>query len=231
MGTYDHYATPVEPGTWDVPAAGTTKFTWEYDDGRDRLLVALPEGQGQAVGRDQAHRLVAGGRPEQPARAAATSSTRSSARDSGTCSNDGEREELAPAPGRLAVQPVPARRAGRDDLRGPHRRDGAGPRLEVLRRHADDGRGAPRRDVRPVPAGQGRAGLPDQPAPAALLDGRADRPPLGHAVPRHAGAHRGSRARRVRRAARHGAPTRWPSRSSPTSCRTRRGTSRSAGWR
>ena len=38
MATYDHYTTPVPPGTWDVPAAGATRFSWEYDDGRSRLL-------------------------------------------------------------------------------------------------------------------------------------------------------------------------------------------------
>jgi hypothetical protein len=43
--TYDHYATPVEPGTWDVPAAGTTKFSWEYDDGRGRLLDLYQRGK------------------------------------------------------------------------------------------------------------------------------------------------------------------------------------------
>ena len=45
MSTYDHYATPVEPGTWDVPAAGTTKFSWEYDDGRGRLLDLYQRGK------------------------------------------------------------------------------------------------------------------------------------------------------------------------------------------
>ena len=45
MSTYDHYATPVEPGTWDVPAAGTTKFSWEYDDGRSRLLDLYQRGK------------------------------------------------------------------------------------------------------------------------------------------------------------------------------------------
>ncbi|HUY47693.1 MAG TPA: ferritin-like domain-containing protein [Streptosporangiaceae bacterium] len=45
MSTYDHYATPVEPGTWDVPAAGTTKFSWEYDGGRGRLLDLYQRGK------------------------------------------------------------------------------------------------------------------------------------------------------------------------------------------
>ena len=45
MSTYDHYATPVEPGTWDVPAAGATRFTWEYDEGRQRLLDLYQRGK------------------------------------------------------------------------------------------------------------------------------------------------------------------------------------------
>ena len=45
MATYDHYATPVPPGTWDVPAAGATRFSWEYDDGRSRLLDLYQRGK------------------------------------------------------------------------------------------------------------------------------------------------------------------------------------------
>ncbi len=45
MSTYDRYATPVESGTWDVPAAGATRFSWEYDDGRSRLLDLYQRGK------------------------------------------------------------------------------------------------------------------------------------------------------------------------------------------
>ncbi len=45
MSTYDRYTSPVEPGTWDVPAAGAARFTWEYDDGRDRLLALYQKGK------------------------------------------------------------------------------------------------------------------------------------------------------------------------------------------
>src|ERR1700728_4324002 len=45
VSTYDHYTTPVPPGTWDVPAAGHTRFSWEYDDGRDRLLSLYQRGK------------------------------------------------------------------------------------------------------------------------------------------------------------------------------------------
>ena len=45
MSTYDHYATPVEPGTWDVPSTGAARFSWEYDDGRSRLLDLYQRGK------------------------------------------------------------------------------------------------------------------------------------------------------------------------------------------
>ena len=45
MGTYDHYATPVPPGTWDVPASGAARFSWEYDEGRSRLLDLYQRGK------------------------------------------------------------------------------------------------------------------------------------------------------------------------------------------
>src|SRR5689334_15244562 len=39
------YTTPVPPGTWDVPAAGAARFSWEYDDGRQRLLDLYQRGK------------------------------------------------------------------------------------------------------------------------------------------------------------------------------------------
>jgi hypothetical protein len=45
MSTYDHYTTPVEPGTWDIPAAGAVRFNWEYDNGRTRLLDLYQRGK------------------------------------------------------------------------------------------------------------------------------------------------------------------------------------------
>jgi P-aminobenzoate N-oxygenase AurF len=45
VSTYDHYATPVAAGTWDVPAAGATRFSWEYDAGRSRLLDLYQRGK------------------------------------------------------------------------------------------------------------------------------------------------------------------------------------------
>jgi P-aminobenzoate N-oxygenase AurF len=45
VSTYDLYTTPVANGTWDVPAAGAARFSWEYDDGRQRLLDLYQRGK------------------------------------------------------------------------------------------------------------------------------------------------------------------------------------------
>jgi hypothetical protein len=46
MSTADRYAVPVDTTTtWDVPAAGAARFTWEYDEGRDRLLSLYQKGK------------------------------------------------------------------------------------------------------------------------------------------------------------------------------------------
>ena len=45
MTGYDRYAVAPEPGTWDVPATGAIRFTWDYDDGRDRLLALYQKGK------------------------------------------------------------------------------------------------------------------------------------------------------------------------------------------
>jgi len=39
MSSRDKYARPVDvTTTWDVPVHAQSKFTWEYDEGRERLL-------------------------------------------------------------------------------------------------------------------------------------------------------------------------------------------------
>ncbi|MFF4399340.1 ferritin-like domain-containing protein [Streptomyces sp. NPDC001480] len=45
MPTYDLYA--MDPGDphWQVPASGSARFSWEYDDGRDRLLALYQKGK------------------------------------------------------------------------------------------------------------------------------------------------------------------------------------------
>ena len=45
MSTYDLYTSPVPRDTWDVPAAGAARFSWEYDDGRQRLLDLYQRGK------------------------------------------------------------------------------------------------------------------------------------------------------------------------------------------
>jgi para-aminobenzoate N-oxygenase AurF len=45
VSSYDRYSTPVPTDTWNVPMAGDARFTWEYDDGRDRLLALYQKGK------------------------------------------------------------------------------------------------------------------------------------------------------------------------------------------
>ncbi|WP_018655803.1 ferritin-like domain-containing protein [Actinomadura flavalba] len=45
MSTHDLYTSPVAASTWDVPLAGDARFTWEYDDGRDKLLALYQKGK------------------------------------------------------------------------------------------------------------------------------------------------------------------------------------------
>ncbi|MFB4315915.1 ferritin-like domain-containing protein [Actinomadura sp. 21ATH] len=45
MSSYDLYSTPVSTDTWNVSMSGDTRFTWEYDGGRDRLLSLYQKGK------------------------------------------------------------------------------------------------------------------------------------------------------------------------------------------
>ena len=46
MSTYDHYATPgAGPAPGTCPPPGATRFSWEYDDGRGRLLGLYERGK------------------------------------------------------------------------------------------------------------------------------------------------------------------------------------------
>jgi hypothetical protein len=45
VSTYDHYVTEVKSGTWDVPMTGFTRFNWDYDSGRSRLLDLYQRGK------------------------------------------------------------------------------------------------------------------------------------------------------------------------------------------
>jgi hypothetical protein len=45
LSTYDLYTSPVPWDTWDVTAAGAARFSWEYDDGRQRLLDLYQRGK------------------------------------------------------------------------------------------------------------------------------------------------------------------------------------------
>ncbi|MFI7406552.1 ferritin-like domain-containing protein [Streptomyces sp. NPDC049541] len=45
MPTYDLYAMDSGDPLWQVPATGAARFSWEYDDGRDRLLALYQKGK------------------------------------------------------------------------------------------------------------------------------------------------------------------------------------------
>ncbi|NRQ39634.1 ferritin-like domain-containing protein [Nonomuraea sp. NN258] len=45
MSTHDLYTIPAELSTWNVEMAGQSRFTWEYDDGRDRMLALYQKGK------------------------------------------------------------------------------------------------------------------------------------------------------------------------------------------
>ena len=45
MSTYDKYTSPVERENWTVPMVGDSRFTWEYDDGRKKLLALYQKGK------------------------------------------------------------------------------------------------------------------------------------------------------------------------------------------
>ncbi|MEU6428937.1 ferritin-like domain-containing protein [Microbispora sp. NPDC046973] len=45
MSTHELYTIPAELSTWDVEMTGAARFTWEYDDGRDRMLALYQRGK------------------------------------------------------------------------------------------------------------------------------------------------------------------------------------------
>ena len=55
MSTHELYTIPAEHATWDVTMQGASRFTWEYDDGRDNLLSLYQKGKDKQW--DQVHRI------------------------------------------------------------------------------------------------------------------------------------------------------------------------------
>jgi hypothetical protein len=45
MTTYDRYVAEIPRDTWSVPVSGDARFTWEYDEGRARLLALYQKGK------------------------------------------------------------------------------------------------------------------------------------------------------------------------------------------
>ena len=55
MSTHELYTVPAETATWDAEMHGAARFTWEYGDGRDRLLSLYQKGKDKQW--DQVHRI------------------------------------------------------------------------------------------------------------------------------------------------------------------------------
>ncbi|SCK11719.1 P-aminobenzoate N-oxygenase AurF [Streptomyces sp. WMMB 714] len=45
MSTHDLYVRSPGAEDWEVPASGSARFSWDYDDGRDRLLALYQKGK------------------------------------------------------------------------------------------------------------------------------------------------------------------------------------------
>ncbi|TYB68897.1 ferritin-like domain-containing protein [Nonomuraea sp. PA05] len=45
MSTHELYTIPAGLSTWNVEMSGASRFTWEYDDGRDRMLALYQKGK------------------------------------------------------------------------------------------------------------------------------------------------------------------------------------------
>ncbi|MFC8790089.1 ferritin-like domain-containing protein [Streptomyces cinereoruber] len=45
MSTHDLCTNAPDGAVWDVPASGAARFSWDYDDGRDRLLALYQKGK------------------------------------------------------------------------------------------------------------------------------------------------------------------------------------------
>ena len=60
----DLYALGTEGSTWSVKQDFDAVFNWDYDEGRAAMMGLYAQGQGDAVGRRNADRLVPGTRPK-----------------------------------------------------------------------------------------------------------------------------------------------------------------------
>jgi hypothetical protein len=45
MSTRDYYIRPIDSEGWEVPATGAARLSWEYDEGRERLLALYQKGK------------------------------------------------------------------------------------------------------------------------------------------------------------------------------------------
>jgi hypothetical protein len=50
LSTHDLYVTDPGSALWEVPASGAARLSWDYDDGRDRLLALYQKGKDKQLG-------------------------------------------------------------------------------------------------------------------------------------------------------------------------------------
>ena len=148
-------------------------FTWDYERSRPALVKLYEKAKTSQWNASHRPRLGDRGRPgsgRARERGPGRRLLQRRHRPDGHAVREVDREGVDPARHRvpeLDALAVPPRRAGRADLHRADRRDRAVDRRQVLRGDAGDGRGPPRRGVRPLPRREADGSLPDQRAPAA----------------------------------------------------------------
>ena len=199
---------PADEVVREIAAAGASRFTWDYERPRPALAKLYEKAKTSQWNGSTDLDWAPDVDPERSAGA----------------SSRAPRDAVLPAAGQgrpagphfgwtkkwpssasryqnAASQPVPPRRAGRAVCTASMCEHGAVDRRQVLRVHPGDGRGPPRRGVRPLPRREADGPLPHQRQPDVAARRHPRRWPLGHHLPRHADHGRGPRARRLRRSA------------------------------
>ena len=70
MTTRDKYTEVPDPYSWEVPSVGDARFTWEYDEGRARLLSLYQKGKDKQWDAQSRIDWSFGRRPDEPGRGA-----------------------------------------------------------------------------------------------------------------------------------------------------------------
>jgi hypothetical protein len=151
----------------DLAPAFESQYTWRYEPSQVGLRELYEKAKREQWNAHDAARLGHAVDPESEIIPAAFNPARG-LRPVPRCSR--RRQATCATRCSLAALAVPARRAGRADDRVAARRVRAVDRRQVLRRDAGDGRGAPRRGLRALPAREARVEFPINENLRKLLD-------------------------------------------------------------